>query len=64
MMLEEMVIIKKLPTHTKLFFLTLITIVMAACSNESAVDQSSNDDMNIISLIPSNTEIIAALGST
>ena len=64
MMLKEMVIIDRIHAHTKLLLLTLITIVMTACSNESTVDQSSNDDMNIISLIPSNTEIIAALSST
>lgn len=44
-------------------YLSLISVLLfAACDNETQITNTNNEDIRIISLMPSNTEIIAELG--
>lgn len=44
-------------------YLSLFSILLfAACDNETQITNTNNEDIRIISLMPSNTEIIAELG--
>lgn len=48
--------------NPKVLLLSLLTVILSACSDESD-SQTTDSNMNIISLMPSNTEIVAELGS-
>lgn len=44
-------------------YLSLFSVLLfAACDNETQITNTNNEDIRIISLMPSNTEIIAELG--
>lgn len=44
-------------------YLSLFSVLLfAACDNETQITNANNEDIRIISLMPSNTEIIAELG--
>lgn len=48
--------------NPKMLLLSLLTVILSACSDESD-SQTTDSNMNIISLMPSNTEIVAEIGS-
>lgn len=57
-----MMTIKHSFVNPKVLLLSLLTVILSACSDESD-SQTTDSNMNIISLMPSNTEIVAELGS-
>lgn len=48
--------------NTYVMLLVLSILLLSSCSNEEKQVEHSSDDKRIISLMPSNTEIISALG--